>query len=75
MQSVGALLVDDDGALWVGTVEGLLRWPDAGKGEPRWETFDLDTLPMLNVRALLQDSQGHIWVGGDEGVAVWEGDQ
>ncbi|MDY7076184.1 MAG: two-component regulator propeller domain-containing protein [Chloroflexota bacterium] len=75
VQSVGALLVDDDGALWVGTVGGLLRWSDAGEGEPRWKIFGLDTIPMLNIHALLQDSQGRIWVGGDEGVAMWDGDQ
>ena len=74
-QGIGALLVDRDGALWVGTVDGLLRWPAAGEGEPRWQTFDVNVLTMRNVLALAQDDQGRIWVGGEEGVAMWEGDR
>lgn len=75
VKGIGALLVDDDGTLWVGTTDGLWRWPAAGEGEPRWETFDPDDLSVRNVLALAQDARGRIWVGGDEGIAVWEGDQ
>ncbi|MBU0703919.1 MAG: hypothetical protein KKC18_08650 [Chloroflexi bacterium] len=75
VKGVGALLLDDDGTLWVGTTGGLWRWLAAGEGEPRWETFDPDDLVVHNVLSLAQDDQRRIWVGGDEGVAVWEGDR
>ena len=74
-QGIGALLVDEDGALWVGTTEGLWRWPAAGEGTPCWQIFDVNVLTMRNVLALAQDDQGRIWVGGTEGVAMWEGDR
>ena len=76
VQSVGRLLVDEDGTLWAGTIKGLWRWPAAGNGgEARWQTFDSNTLSMRDITALAQDSRGRIWVGGEEGVAMWDGGQ
>jgi ligand-binding sensor domain-containing protein len=74
VQSIGRLLVDEDGTLWVGTIKGLWRWPAAGDGgEARWQTFDSSTLTMRDVTTLAQDSRGRIWVGGEEGIAMWDG--
>lgn len=76
VQSVGRLLVDEDGTLWVGTIKGLWHWPAAGNGgEARWQTFDSNTLSMRDIAALAQDSRGRIWVGGEEGIAMWDGSQ
>jgi ligand-binding sensor domain-containing protein len=69
--SIGALLVDGDGALWVGSAEGLWRWPLGADGA-RGQAFDPDLHgPFIyQVLALAQDAEGRIWVGGREGVAM-----
>jgi ligand-binding sensor domain-containing protein len=70
---IGALLVDDQGTLWIGTTQGLWRWPAPQNGaKPNWEQIDPQDLVVYNVLALAQDAQGRIWVGGDEGVAMLE---
>jgi ligand-binding sensor domain-containing protein len=69
--SIGALLVDGDGALWVGSAEGLWRWPRGANGV-RSHAFhpDLHGPFIYEVLALVQDAEGRIWVGGREGVAM-----
>ena len=70
---IGALLMDDDGALWVGTTEGLWRWMAAQDGgEPLWEPLDPDSIVVHEALALLQDAAGRIWAGGREGSAMLE---
>ncbi len=65
--TVHALLVDRQGALWVGTSDGLTRFD---RGQPR--TFPLNELPSALVRALAESSDGAIWIGGDgPELAVW----
>jgi ligand-binding sensor domain-containing protein len=68
---IGALLVDDDGLLWVGTTEGWWHWPDASKGhESSCHMLDPDGIVVSGALALLQDSAGRIWAGGREGVVL-----
>jgi len=54
-----ALVAARDGALWIGTDQGVLRW----NGQ-RMERFDQrHGLSDPNVRALFEDRDGSIWVG------------
>lgn len=73
--SIGALLVDDDGALWVGSAEGLWRWSTAGDGDSlRQRRFapDLHGPFVREIWDVVQDDAGRIWVAGKEGVATLE---
>ena len=57
------LLEARDGALWIGTYEGLVRVTD---GETRiWTTAD--GLSTNRIRALHEDENGHIWIGTYDG--------
>jgi ligand-binding sensor domain-containing protein len=76
--SIGALLVDSEGALWVGSAQGLWRWPLDADGTCS-QAFDPDLHgPFIHeVLALAQvpgggdeNDEGRIWVGGREGVAL-----
>ncbi|MCE7874120.1 transcriptional regulator [bacterium CPR1] len=70
LASVQALLVDPEGALWIGHATGLTRWTPEG-----WHTFTPgEGLPGGEVLALLRDQEGGIWAGTRAGAAVWEGD-
>ena len=73
VRSIGALLVDENGTLWVGTSEGLWRRPAAGEGdEPCWQTFEPDPHGPLvrNVLALAQETGGRIWAGSEDGITA-----
>jgi signal transduction histidine kinase/ligand-binding sensor domain-containing protein len=54
---------DDDGNLWVGTTEGLLRLRN---GQPSLFTVK-DGLPENDVTAVLVDREGSLWVGTRNG--------
>lgn len=54
-----ALLHTGDGALWIGTADGLLRY-DAGV--TNWFS-ESDGEPLRDVRTVAQDSNGAIWFG------------
>ena len=58
------LLVDRDGGVWVGSLEGLFRL--AGNRFERFATSDGFT--NNNVRDIFEDSDGSIWIGTDAGV-------
>ncbi|MDX1625987.1 MAG: two-component regulator propeller domain-containing protein, partial [Wenzhouxiangellaceae bacterium] len=61
---VTALTETHDGALWIGTREGLFTLDDAGARR-------IDALPAdAFVRALLQDSDGRLWLGTDDGAVA-----
>src|SRR6056297_4130355 len=65
-RSIGPILEDDDGTIWVGTWgNGLLRF-DPETGESDQFTTD-DGLPANTVSAILQDDDGFIWVSTVEG--------
>jgi signal transduction histidine kinase/ligand-binding sensor domain-containing protein len=56
---IQAVLADPQGALWIGTNAGLVRW-DQGN----IEHFPLtDPLAAASILALLEDREGNLWVG------------
>src|SRR5262249_27555858 len=66
--SVQALAEGNDGSLWIGTADGLLR--------KRGETFVAyrvaDGLPDGSVQALLAGPDGGLWIGTERGgLALW----
>lgn len=71
--SVQTLLEDDQGRLWVGTLDGL-RYSDPDK--QRLTPLALPAAPpKTEVHDLLQDRQGRIWIGTNHGVWVYQGEQ
>lgn len=64
-REIFALHQDRQGALWVGTQNGLARW-DKG----RWRLFTTvsgEGLSANLVRALAEDAEGNLWVGTERG--------
>ncbi|HZM90697.1 MAG TPA: two-component regulator propeller domain-containing protein [Blastocatellia bacterium] len=57
--SIRTLLVDDAGALWLGTDQGLMRYAD---GRPSQYTV-ANGLPTDVVGALATDRAGNLWIG------------
>lgn len=73
----GAILFDQDGALWITTlVDGILRAPSPemlqgkiGELSTAIESFtSKDGLSDDNIHAILQDREGNIWVSTDRGL-------
>ncbi len=58
------LLIDRDGGVWVGSLEGVFRL--AGNAFERFATPDGFT--NNNVRDIFEDGDGSIWIGTDAGV-------
>ncbi len=56
---IQAVLADREGALWIGTNEGLVRW-DNGKVERFPVT---DPLATTSVLALMEDREHNLWIG------------
>ena len=71
--SVQALLEDDQGRLWVGTLDGL-RYSDPAKQQLEPLTLP-HSPPKTEVYDLLQDRQGRIWIGTNQGVWVYDDEQ
>ncbi|MBE2214029.1 MAG: hypothetical protein IAE82_09180 [Opitutaceae bacterium] len=61
--TVTALLVAADGALWAGTVDGLSRFDGSGWRTYRHVPDDPASLSSNGIAALAQDGSGRIWVG------------
>jgi len=61
--TVTALLVAQDGALWAGTVDGLSRLDAAGWRTYRHSPDDVRSLSSDGITTLAQDAAGSIWVG------------
>lgn len=60
---IQTLLADREGALWIGTSEGLARWRDG-----RLERFPVtDPLATDSVLALMEDREDDLWVGTESG--------
>lgn len=63
------VLEDRDGAFWIATHRGLLRYPPVGRLEelsrtpPRAVYTERDGLPTSSVARLLEDGRGDVWIG------------
>jgi len=67
---VKALLIDENGDLWIGQEKGLIRYN-------RKESYyygENEGLPDENVNALLSDEEGRLWVGTWGGAACYDGE-
>jgi ligand-binding sensor domain-containing protein len=60
---IQTLFADLEGALWIGTNAGLMRWVN-GKVERFPET---DPLATASILALMEDREGDLWVGTETG--------
>ncbi len=66
---IRSLLVASDGALWIGTGDGLVRWK---RGDSTVFTI-ANGLPANGIRALKETSPGALWVWTDQGAAKFNG--
>ena len=62
--TVTALLCDADGAVWIGTVNGVCRWH-----ENSMKTFELRN----PARCFLQDDKNELWAGNYKGLFHFDG--
>jgi signal transduction histidine kinase/ligand-binding sensor domain-containing protein len=60
---IQTLFADREGALWIGTNAGLVRWVN-GKVERFPET---DPLATASILALMEDREGDLWIGTETG--------
>jgi signal transduction histidine kinase/ligand-binding sensor domain-containing protein len=60
---IQTLFADREGALWIGTNAGLMRWVN-GKVERFPET---DPLATASILALMEDREGDLWIGTETG--------
>ncbi|HEY0975854.1 MAG TPA: two-component regulator propeller domain-containing protein [Flavobacteriales bacterium] len=85
-ESIGNNLVrtlarTSDGAIWLGTADGLYRWEGRGGPQPdRFRAFRAGNgpqdLPNADVLALLADAEGRLWIGTrNGGLACWDGER
>ena len=68
--SITALLQDDDGFMWVGTISGLMRYDMYS-----YRYFgDSDGLPVSRtmIRCLTRDADGNVWIGTENGAVVYD---
>lgn len=70
--SVCALLQDDDGFLWAGTLAGLNRFDGYNFKVFKQDSKDPFSLSDNYVRSLVKDSKGRIWVGTSEGLDLYD---
>ena len=74
LATVGAILQDGQGRLWLGTGTYL-----GGRGLARYDGAEVvhfstdDGLPNEDIRALVEDRNGHIWIATMNGVARYDG--
>ena len=58
-QKVNAIIEASDGALWLGTYEGISRFKEGA-----WTTFSItDGLARNNVKAICETADGDLWFG------------
>lgn len=69
---VTAIIKDQFGFLWIGTVSGLNRYDGYRLKSYTNHSDDPYSLPEDNVESLQEDSQGNIWIGGRNTYAVYQ---
>jgi signal transduction histidine kinase/ligand-binding sensor domain-containing protein/CheY-like chemotaxis protein len=67
--SIGALVQDRDGYVWVATGSALTRYDGVEFKTWTHRADDPASAPSDRIRALLVDAQGRLWGGGDDGLA------
>jgi hypothetical protein len=76
LPSVTSVLRARDGALWIGTAQGLARYVARGEGGPVAFRTQLEAFPDLCpgvVSALAEDERGLLWAATDRGVFRFDG--
>ena len=66
-ETIGALLQDSAGFVWIGSREGLLRYDGFSFRRFRHDPDDARSLPDDAIRTLYEDRSGALWVGTNEG--------
>ncbi len=66
-EKINALLQDERGFIWIGTLDGLDRFDGYAVTEFRNADDDSTTISANGVLALLEDADGYIWVGTSDG--------
>lgn len=69
-EAVWSLQLDRQGALWLGTGDGLLRFDPAGESFRHFT--ERDGLPGSVVTGLLPDREGRLWVATNHGLARFD---
>lgn len=67
--TVGAIVQDHDGFLWLATQDGLVRYDGYEFLTFRHDPDDPATIPGNDVSALLVGRSGDLWVGSDQGLS------
>jgi signal transduction histidine kinase/ligand-binding sensor domain-containing protein/CheY-like chemotaxis protein len=70
--TIGALLQDREGYLWVATGSTLARYDGVEFKTWPQRTGDIYAAPSDRVRALPVDAQGRLWGGGDDGLVRYD---
>ncbi len=73
---VSSVLRARDGALWIGTAQGLARYVARGEGGPVAFRTQLEAFPDLcpgAVSALAEDERGLLWAATDRGLLRFDG--
>ena len=76
LPSVTSVLRARDGALWIGTAQGLARYVARGEGGPVAFRTQLEAFPDLCpgvVFALAEDERGLLWAATDRGLLRFDG--
>ena len=62
---VNHILQDDQGFMWIGTSDGLMRYDGYGFRQYRHDPRDPNSLSGTTIYALFKDRSGKLWVGSD----------
>ncbi len=66
-----AVLAENDGYIWTGSVDGLSRYSPEGKNVMNWQ-FERASRSHMNIRCLYRELGGTLWLGTDYGVIAFE---
>jgi signal transduction histidine kinase/ligand-binding sensor domain-containing protein/DNA-binding response OmpR family regulator len=66
-----AVLAENNGNLWIGSVEGLSRYSPEGNSVRNWR-FEGLSRSHMNIRCIYRDQDGILWLGTDYGIIAFE---